>query len=118
MNPYETGLTGCLRGMITRVLASKGQDEFSNTETRFYNPMWQHCRDANCTPRGTCNPIWTEHGQYCNIYYQVLLHPTLLSRFCDRNPDVMSAAGNISLLIREGVPRRVGVSVHLPILFR
>jgi endonuclease/exonuclease/phosphatase family metal-dependent hydrolase len=118
MNPYEAGITGGLKAVITRVLAVKGLDPVSRLDTHFYNPMWQHFGETNDTPAGTYYRVGSEDEHYWNIYDQVLLRPALLPHFSDRDVHILTSAGNISLLTRDGVPRYEAISDHLPILFR
>ena len=118
MNPYEAGITGGLKAVMTRTLALKGKDPVSGLDTHFYNPMWQHFGETNNTPAGTYYRIGSEDEHYWHIFDQVLLRPALLPHYSDSHLQILASAGNISLLTREGVPRHEAVSDHLPILFR
>lgn len=118
MNPYEAGITGGLRAVMTRLLAQKGRDRETQMDTRFYNPMWQHFGEANGTPAGTYYRVGTEDEHFWNIYDQVLVRPALLPHFQDSSVRILASTGHSPLLTREGVPRREAISDHLPVLFR
>jgi len=117
-NPYETGITGALRAVMTRGLAIKGRDRNTGKETRFYNPMWQHFGEAAGTPAGTYYRAGTEEEHFWNIYDQALIRPALLPHFADKDVRILVSAGSVSLLTKEDVPRMQALSDHLPILFR
>ena len=73
MNPYEPGITGGLRAVMTRGLANKGKDPDTDRDTRFYNPMWQHFGETSGTPSGTYYRAGADDEHFWNIYDQVLL---------------------------------------------
>jgi hypothetical protein len=118
MNPYEAGITGGLHAVMTRSLAYKNRDRDTSTDTRFYNPMWQHFGETNGTPAGTYYRVGTEDEHFWNIYDQVLVRPALLPHFADSDVQVLASAGRASLLTKDGVPRKQAISDHLPVLFR
>jgi len=82
----------------------------------FYNPMWSHFGDAGNRPSGTFYYEKAEHVNYFwHIFDQVLLRPDLIGGFAD-DLKILTMAGNIPLVDRNGRPDRKNASDHLPIL--
>lgn len=83
----------------------------------FYNPMWSHFGDSRGRPCGTHYYEKAEHVNYFwNIFDQVLLRPHLLAGFSD-DLQILTKAGDTSLLDRNGRPNRDVASDHLPLIF-
>lgn len=85
----------------------------------FYNPMWNHFGDA-LQPAGTyyydksnpeVDPLW-------NIFDQVLLRPSLLDRFRNKNLKILTTDGIVSFVWDDGRPNADVYSDHLPIWFQ
>jgi hypothetical protein len=85
----------------------------------FYNPMWGHFGDA-VPPAGTyyydksnpeVDPLW-------NIFDQVLLRPSLMDRFLNKNLKILTTDGVVSFTWEDGRPNGDVYSDHLPILFQ
>lgn len=82
----------------------------------FYNPMWNFLGDFK-EPYGTYyrsaadtfNPYW-------HIYDQVIIRPSLRSRFVDGNLKIITGSANVSLLDKNKHPNH-SISDHLPITF-
>jgi len=82
----------------------------------FYNPMSRFFGER--TPDGAAGTCYYSKAEdawtFWNIYDQVLIRPSLLDRFPDRELEVVSEVGGNSLL-REGIPLRERFSDHLPL---
>ncbi|MCI0639750.1 MAG: hypothetical protein L0Y72_18350 [Gemmataceae bacterium] len=85
----------------------------------FYNPMWSHFGDA-VQPAGTyyydksnpeVDPLW-------NIFDQVLLRPSVLDRFRNKNLKILTTDGTVSFIWDDGRPNGDVYSDHLPIWFQ
>lgn len=132
MNPFESGVVAAqgLNAVMTRELAARNERVVDGVSYPFlYNPMWGHQGDATHevhppgslthSPPGTCYyPARESRWYYWNVYDQVLLRPSLLPFFRNRDLRVLAHDGNQSLVSARGLPDRSLGSDHLPVLFR
>lgn len=121
MNPFEPGLVAAegLHAVMSRGVAAQGTRVVGRSSRRFfYNPMWNFFGDTTPGPPGTF--FRRDGNQICyfwNTFDQVLVRPALLDRLEDTEVRVLTRAGGVSLLNRQGRPDRTRASDHLPLLF-
>lgn len=126
LNPFDDGLLN-VRGLSAladrRTVQRRNQRKCGTMQGEdfrlFYNPMWSHFGDA-VQPAGTyyydknnpeVDPLW-------NIFDQVLLRPSLLDRFRNKNLKILTTDGTVSLIREDGRPNSDVYSDHLPIWFQ
>lgn len=118
-DPYEKGCLSalCFHGLPNSVDVKKESRIIEGQSFRmFYNPTWNLFGDFT-SPAGTyyysgSNP--TE--SFWHIFDQVLISPCLIERFVNDSLKIITNAGSISLLNRNGHPN-TQYSDHLPIIF-
>jgi endonuclease/exonuclease/phosphatase (EEP) superfamily protein YafD len=119
-NPYEHGLvaTDGLHAVMSKSTARRKMRRVSGKDFEFfYNPMWSCFGDTASRPSGTFYYEKAEHVNYFwHIFDQVLLRPTLLDGFAD-DVKILTMAGEMPLLDKNGRPDKERASDHLPILF-
>jgi exonuclease III len=122
MNPFEAGMVNAnsLHGVMSRKIAQKG-NRLVNRRTYpfFYNPMWSLLGDATAGPPGTYYYANAEHNNtYWNMFDQILIRPSLLSRFNNNDLKILISDGERSLLSSNDVPDSKNASDHLPLVFK
>ncbi len=122
MNPFEDGVISAngFHAVMTRSIAERKMRTVQNTDYPFfYNPMWGFFGDCRETPPGTYYYERSIHKQFFwNIFDQVLLRPSLLPLFDNRELRILSSDGHTSFLSGRGIPDSHKSSDHLPILFK
>ena len=132
MNPFEDGIVGAegLNATMSRRVAEKKERTVDGAKYPFfYNPMWSFFGDsthaehpptsANHEPPGTCYfPAGESRWHYWNIFDQVLLRPSLLPCFNNKDLQVVTGDGTTRLIDSDGLPESTLLSDHLPIVFR
>ena len=119
INPYDASLINAryFHGIPIYEEAKRKSRIIAGKEFyMFYNPMWNLLGDAQ-EPYGTYyrsaadtfNPYW-------HIYDQVIIRPSLRSRFVDGNLKIITGSANVSLLDKNKHPNH-SISDHLPITF-
>jgi hypothetical protein len=94
----------------------------------FYNPIWSHFGDSTHAefppasplyePPGTCYyPAGESRWHYWNIFDRVLLRPSLLPYFNNKDLQIVTSDGTTRLIDANGLPERNLLSDRLPILF-
>ena len=119
INPYEES---CLRidqfhSIPVEIESLRGSRVFNGKDYKmFYNPMWNLFGD-NIAPFGT---YYKNSGEsicpFWNIYDQVLIRPSLISRFNKEQLRIITNCNDESLLDANYHPRKE-ISDHLPIVF-
>jgi hypothetical protein len=121
MNPFEAGIVGAggFHATMTRAQALKGQRMVSGQQYPFfYNPMWGCFGERDGTPAGTYFYESSGHvSYYWNMFDQVLLRPSLVDRLPPEGVEIVTRAGDVSLLAANGRPDKSVGSDHLPVLF-
>jgi hypothetical protein len=121
-NPFEAAAVdaNALHAVMCRDIAARGTRVVQGREFPFfYNPMWSRYGDASPGPAGTYYYAPAEHTVFFwNMFDQLLLRPSLLSRFSDDDLQIVESDGTASLLSPAGTPDVRVASDHLPILFR
>lgn len=122
MNPFDAGVVGtqALNAVMTKRLARTVEKLASRARRDyrcFYNPMWAQFGDGTPGPPGThfhdgIDPV----NRFWNTYDQLLLRPELMD--CLMHLEILDSDGVESLVTREGRPRKVRFSDHLPIFFQ
>lgn len=119
INPYDNSCVNAryFHGIPIYEDAMRESRNIAGKEFRmFYNPMWNFLGDFK-EPYGTYyrsaadtfNPYW-------HIYDQVIIRPSLRSRFVDGNLKIITGSANVSLLDKNKHPNH-SISDHLPITF-
>jgi hypothetical protein len=121
INPFEAGLTAahCFHAAQSRYIARRKHREFhGETYPYFYNPMWSHFGDRGPSPPGTYFRNASSPTEvFWNMFDQVLIRPDLLENFMDESLEIVTCAGDTTLLCDDGRPDKNRASDHLPILF-
>jgi len=119
-NPFEHGFvaTDGLHAVMSKRVAERRTRRVQGRDFElFYNPMWGHFGDVGGRPAGTHFYEKSEHVNYFwHVFDQVLLRPGLLDGFSD-DVQILTKAGNTSLLDQHGRPDHENASDHLPIMF-
>jgi hypothetical protein len=119
-NPFEHGFvaTDGLHAVMSKMVAQRRTRRVQGRDfDLFYNPMWNYFGDVGGRPAGTHYYEKSEHVNYFwNIFDQVLLRPDLLDGFSD-DVQILTMAGDTSLLDQYGRPNQVEASDHLPVMF-
>ena len=119
INPYDNSCVNAryFHGIPIYEDAMRESRNIAGKEFRmFYNPIWNFLGDFK-EPYGTYyrsaadtfNPYW-------HIYDQVIIRPSLRSRFVDENLKIITGSANVSLLDKNKHPNH-SISDHLPITF-
>lgn len=121
-NPFESPVASAL-GMNAVISQSIAQSEprcmFNQSYPYFYNPMWNMYGDG----RGSSAPATyfyrgsDPHELYWHMLDQVLVRPSLLSRFDFSALDIVTAIQGSELTSAKGIPDRRRFSDHLPVVF-
>ena len=109
-----------LHGVMSRSIAAEGMRVVQEREyPYFYNPMWGLFGDGTPGPSGTYYYRSAEHRVFFwNIFDQVLIRPELLSRFDNKELEIIKSDGEVSFLSNNGLPDINIASDHFPIMFR
>jgi hypothetical protein len=123
MNPFEYGVISAMRlhGVSSKTIARKGARKIrGKVYPFFYNPMWSRFGDQPERPPGTYHYRIASHECYFwNVFDQVLIRPSLLDFWDDRNLEVLTSDGEVNFLSRRGgLPGGRNRSDHLPLLFK
>ena len=122
MNPYEDPvvMTNGLHAVMTREIASRPRRRVKfESNSYFYNPMWNHSGDSGGSPAGTFYYSTPKaRSDFWNMYDQVLLRAELLDYFRNEDLEILHRDGERSFLTDKGFPDYEVASDQLPILFR
>ncbi|MCB0061231.1 MAG: endonuclease/exonuclease/phosphatase family protein [Caldilineaceae bacterium] len=122
MNPFEAGMVNAngLHGVMTRAIAQKGSRVVQGERyTFFYNPMWNLMGSLPPDMPGTYYRASSEHNVYFwNTFDQVLVRPSLLAHFDERQLEILHRDGDMLFLSKGGIPSKRIASDHLPIIFQ
>lgn len=121
MDPFDAGVVSSegLHAIMSREVVSRLHRTVLGRKRLFlYNPMWSLIGDTSAGPPGTyhydsSSPI----NYYWHTFDQVLLRPALAASFQTGDVEVLSSAGNVSLMGTRRRPARA-ISDHFPILAR
>jgi hypothetical protein len=121
LNPFSDGMVSVdgFHAVMCLNTALKKKRKVDREEYRyFFNPMWAVQGNHENTVLGTYyhhkNPI----SYVWNLFDQVILRPSLINKFDISELDVVTIAGENSLLTENGLPDRKKFSDHLPIKFK
>jgi exonuclease III len=118
MNPYDKGMTlaAGLNAMMTRDCVAPGVRQHLNEKYEFYyNPMWSLMGDHNNDgPSGTAYDTSNQGSYGWSMLDQVLINHSIVNLFHD--VEIITKAGEISLMDARGRPDAKHVSDHFPIL--
>ncbi len=117
MNPFEPGMISatamhslpCLRTAKSGSRFIKGREH-----SFFYNPTWNLFGDLDGVPGTYYYASSSYTSFYWNMLDQVVLRPSIADRLDKRSLRIITKAGEVDLLDRNGRP---AVSDHLPIFF-
>jgi exonuclease III len=117
MNPYDRGmnLAPGWNAMMTRSCVAPGSRRHYGKEYEFYyNPMWSLFGDNTVGPAGTVYDISNQGPYGWSMFDQVLIHYSIVDMFHD--VEIMTQAGEWSLMNKHGRPDSNKASDHFPIL--
>jgi exonuclease III len=118
MNPYDKGMTlaAGLNAMMTRDCVAPGvRQHLNETYEFYYNPMWSLMGDHNNDgPSGTAYDTSNQGPYGWNMLDQVLINHSIVDLFHD--VEIITKAGDISLMDARGRPDARHASDHFPIL--
>ena len=119
INPFEDGCLNAsqFHSIPFYEIAKKEKRVVAGEEfNMFYNPMWNFLGDYQ-KPYGTYYYSGNETSNtFWKIYDQVIIRPSLRSRFVDSSLRILTETSSIDLLNRFGHPDS-NISDHLPITF-
>jgi hypothetical protein len=117
MNPFEKGMVAAsaIHSIPCSLTAKERKRVIKGREySMFYNPMWNLFGDNDNKP-GTYYYKKASHLVYFwNIFDQVIIRPGLIDKFNSKSLEIISKAGEISLVDEN---HRPCLSDHLPIFF-
>lgn len=119
LNPYDRGMTLAVgwNAMMTRACVAPGVRKHLNQEYEFYyNPMWSLFGDNTAGPSGTVYDTSNQGPYGWSMLDQVLIHHSIVEMFDD--VEIMTQAGELSLMNARGRPDSQNSSDHFPILVR
>ncbi|WPD20919.1 MAG: endonuclease/exonuclease/phosphatase family protein [Candidatus Electrothrix scaldis] len=118
MNPSDDGMNEAegLNAMMTKACAEKRTRGYLTKDyDLYYNPMWSLFGDNTKGPAGTIYNSKSRQGPYgWSIFDQVILHHSLIPFFQD--VEIVTKAGNHSLMDKNGHPDAKNASDHFPII--
>lgn len=118
-NPYDFGCLNATKfhGISSGDDASKGMRTVMNKKFKmFYNPMWNLFGDFHYPP-GTYYHSGSEpSNSFWNIYDQVMIRPSMRSRFIDKSLKIVIKTEKYSFVDKSKHPCK-DISDHFPIVF-
>ena len=121
MSPFENGMTGAreLHGVCSARIAAEGSRKVQGQSyPYFYNPAWALIASRRHASPGTYHYSRSSHYEhFWHTFDQVLIRPSLLGAFNLDTLQIVTSAGDVSLLDYRGRPDKIEASDHLPILF-
>jgi hypothetical protein len=87
----------------------------------FYNPMWRLYGQQAQDEAGTATHFWTNNRAYELAWHmvdQVVIRPTEVARFPEKELQIVTQVGGITLVDAEGLPDAATASDHLPLVFQ
>jgi endonuclease/exonuclease/phosphatase family metal-dependent hydrolase len=122
IDPYSKAITQSdgLHAVMCRDIARRGFRIVEGVKRfMFYNPMWSLLGDHPAGPPGTY--FYDRAGMPLNYFWhtydQVLFRPCLMGEFNFDTLRILTSAGGVSLVTRDGRPDGKVASDHLPITF-
>ncbi len=119
MNPFETGLIGseAFHAVMTKEIALKERRVVLGQERKyFYNPMWSRLGDDSEGQAGTYYYGSGMNSYFWNTFDQVLLRPSLLPCFHQKNLKIIDEINGISLIKNNQISNQF--SDHLPLMIK
>lgn len=119
MNPFDRGmnLASGLNAMMTRQCIRGGYRTFQEKKYEFYyNPMWGLLGDRDGSPAGTVYDTSNQGPYGWNMLDQVIVKHNLVEAF--EEVEILTRAGETSLVNANGRPDKKRVSDHLPIMVK
>ncbi len=116
MNPYDRpmNLAAGLNAMMTRACAAKASRRHLEKDYDFYyNPMWSLLGDNTKGPAGTVYDTSNQGPYGWSMFDQVILHHSVIPFF--QNVEIITEAGEYSLMDKNGHPDTKNASDHFPI---
>lgn len=117
MNPYDRvmNLAAGLNAMMTKACVSAGARTYqSKLYDFYYNPMWSLFGDNTDGPAGTFHDTSSQGPYGWSMLDQVVIHHTLVPLF--HKVEILTMAGEHSLMNTKGFPCTKTASDHFPIL--
>lgn len=120
MNPFETGLVSAdgFHGVMDKQIALKQNRTVSGEKRKFfYNPMWSRLGDDS---EGCAGTYYYDKSKMINYFWnafdQVLIRPSLLTYFNQKNLKVIDKIGGIDLIDNGKISNQF--SDHLPLMVK
>ena len=118
MNPFDSGMINSegFHAVMDQSIALKNHRKVSGEQKKyFYNPMWGRMGDTSIGATGTYYySKSTPLSYFWNTFDQILIRPSLLPTFNDKNLKVIETIDNKSL-IKNGKILKKEFSDHLPL---
>ena len=117
MNPYDRGMTlaAGMNAMMTRSCVAKQNRRYVGKKYDFYyNPMWSLFGDNTKGPAGTVYDTSNQGPYGWSMLDQVILHHSVVPLF--HGVDILTKAGEYSLIDNKGHPNADTFSDHFPII--
>ena len=117
INPYDRGMNLALgfNAMMTKNCTHNGQRTFKEQKYDFYyNPMWSLFGDGSDGPAGTYYDRSSQGPYGWSMLDQVIISHSIIAGF--KSVQILTNAGQYSLLDSRGHPNKTTASDHLPIL--
>ncbi|TAD99332.1 MAG: hypothetical protein EAZ97_09125 [Bacteroidetes bacterium] len=121
MNPFQEAMvqTTGFHAVMSREVAKKENRIVENENHEFfYNPMWSFMGDLSKFTAGTY--YYSQSIPICyfwNMFDQVLIRPSLIPFFEEKNLQILDSDGINSFLDKNNLPNKNKFSYHLPIIF-
>lgn len=117
MNPFDSGMNLAmgLNAMMTKTCVESGRRTHLNKQYDFYyNPMWSLFGDNTDGPAGTIYDTSNQGPYGWSMLDQVIIHHSVIGLF--HSVKILTDAGIVSLMNRNGRPDTNNASDHFPIL--
>jgi hypothetical protein len=121
LNPFEVGMVGASAfngAMDARLARKESRTVQKRSYGYFYNPMWNLLGDA--TPGPPASFFFDQHTQdelQWHLLDQVLVSPDMIDSLDINSVRILDKIGDMSLVTKEGRPRKSKFSDHLPLYF-
>lgn len=125
MNPFDNGIINAkgLHSVMDRKIAERGKRKIYEKDYYFfYNPMWSFYGEEGKSRVNGTNYFNTSKfvNYYWNMYDQVLIRPTLLEYFKDKDVQIIDSSLSMNLTYDYNGETRIDTTIsdHLPITFK
>jgi hypothetical protein len=125
-HPFESAIASVdgLHALGVKSIDAQASRKIRGIKTRvdfFYNPMWRLYGRQAADEAGSATHFWTNnraHELAWHMIDQVVLRPAEAARFPEKELQIITRVGGISLVDADGLPDAVTASDHLPLVFQ